>query len=341
MRMRRGCFAAWLCLLAAGCVFSRDNIFPALAGATFLAAALSAIVLWREKKSITLQLSVSGSENGTKDIQGLFTAVYGGRLPYVTVEAVLCCKNCLTGDKQQIFLRRSLTAGNPEAVEFQLHSRYCGRLEFTLEAYRIFDLFGLIPFTRGCALREAALVLPQEADSSWIEELVRTPDPEGVDFSENRPGFDPSETFAIRDYQQGDRLKMIHWKLSGKLDQLMVKEAVLPLRSCMQILMETCFPVEDEEQRKELIDKVCAYTIALSEQLADEGVPYQLGYMNYKENYFHNDAVTGSDSLPDILPSLLSAEVVYGTETVLDKYYEEAAGQIVSGIIVINHEIIQ
>ncbi|MCL2333065.1 MAG: DUF58 domain-containing protein, partial [Actinomycetia bacterium] len=38
------------------------------------------------------------------------------------------------------------------------------------------------------------------------------------------PGDDPCELYDLRDYQPGDRLSRIHWKLSDKYDRLMVKE---------------------------------------------------------------------------------------------------------------------
>ena len=49
-------------------------------------------------------------------------------------------------------------------------------------------------------------------------------DGEGERYSETKPGDDPSEIFDIRDYQEGDRLSRIHWKISMKLNRVMVKE---------------------------------------------------------------------------------------------------------------------
>lgn len=43
-------------------------------------------------------------------------------------------------------------------------------------------------------------------------------------YSEKEPGDDPSQIFDIRDYQDGDRISRIHWKLSMKLNRVMVKE---------------------------------------------------------------------------------------------------------------------
>lgn len=63
-------------------------------------------------------------------------------------------------------------------------------------------------------------------------------DEEAVAYSQHRPGDDPSEIFDIREYREGDNLKHIHWKLSWKLEQPMVKEFSLPLHSSLEIALE-------------------------------------------------------------------------------------------------------
>ena len=40
-------------------------------------------------------------------------------------------------------------------------------------------------------------------------------------------GYDPSELFDVREFQNGDRLQSVHWKLSARTDELMVKELSL------------------------------------------------------------------------------------------------------------------
>ncbi len=335
---RRICFGGWLCLLAAGWLSATAVIFPALLLASAAAAAASALMAWRQAALVTGQLALSGSG---REAGGVLTLWYKGFLPQVTAEVTLLCRNCLTGDTQKTVIRQSLAKGSLSRTELDFASRYCGRLEVSSESVKIIDPLGLAAFSQTWNLREAVLILPEEMETDLAEEVIRTPDLEGMDFADDRPGFDPSETFAIREYKAGDRLKNVHWKLSGKLDQLMVREPGLPVKSASQILMETCFSEEDTEKRKALIDRVCGYTVALSEQLVDAGASHRLGWMDYKENLFHNHEITGADDLLDILPALLSAEVVLGSGNVREKFYEEGAGQELPGLIVIDDETIR
>lgn len=49
-------------------------------------------------------------------------------------------------------------------------------------------------------------------------------DMESFRYSGSRPGDDPGETYDIREYRSGDSIRQIHWKLSGKLDDIMIRE---------------------------------------------------------------------------------------------------------------------
>ena len=341
---KRICYVCWLCLLAAGAAVSASAAFRALLAVSLGAAALSVLLTWRQASLVQAELSLSGADHEagrSRQARGRLSFVYKGFLPQVTVETELRCRNCLTGDIQTVAVRQNLSKERPAAAELCLASRYCGRMEVSAASLRIIDLLGLAAFKRPCGLREAVLILPEPVETDLVQELVHTPDLEGVDFADDKPGFDPSETFAIREYKEGDRLKNVHWKLSGKLDQLMVREPGLPVRNSNQILMETCFSEEDPERRRQLIDQVCSYTVALCEQLIDAGAGYQLGWMDYGENTFHNHEITSADELLEVLPALLSAEVTCGNETVRDKFYEEAAGQTAPGMIVIDDETVR
>ena len=48
-------------------------------------------------------------------------------------------------------------------------------------------------------------------------------------FQKIRIGEDTSEVFDIREYRSGDTSHRIHWKLSAKTDDFMVKEYSLPM----------------------------------------------------------------------------------------------------------------
>lgn len=84
-------------------------------------------------------------------------------------------------------------------------------------------------------------------------------DGEGERYSENKPGDDPSEIFDIRDYQEGDRLSRIHWKISMKLNRVMVKEYSRPLPDGVDFYI-------DIKQGKDCMDVLFSLGIYFVEQ---------------------------------------------------------------------------
>ena len=57
-------------------------------------------------------------------------------------------------------------------------------------------------------------------------------------FNTEKPGDDPSEVFAIREYQPGDRPRSIHWKQSVKTENLLVKEMSLPKEDNIMLIFD-------------------------------------------------------------------------------------------------------
>ena len=73
---------------------------------------------------------------------------------------------------------------------------------------------------------KSKLELPVIPKENPAESLPQTPAADGLDeFTESDlRGEISSDVKEIRQYQPGDRLQRIHWKLSAKLDDLFVKE---------------------------------------------------------------------------------------------------------------------
>ncbi len=102
---------------------------------------------------------------------------------------------------------------------------------------RIYSLFGLIYMTRKCKDFSSVLIMPKiHSTGVQITETVRNFLGDSDIYDEFRPGHDSGETFEIRAYREKDKLQSIHWKLSAKMDELMVKENSLP-KACAIVLM--------------------------------------------------------------------------------------------------------
>ena len=58
--------------------------------------------------------------------------------------------------------------------------------------------------------------------------------------------------FDIREYADGDKIQRIHWKLSSKTGDLMVKEGSLPLMKEIHIFIDLCATGTKQERNDKI-----------------------------------------------------------------------------------------
>ena len=72
-------------------------------------------------------------------------------------------------------------------------------------------------------------------------------------------GDDPSELFELRDYQPGDKISRVHWKLSDKHDRLIVKEYGRVVSAETLILLDLNAEAQDIDACLDALRKYSAY----------------------------------------------------------------------------------
>lgn len=192
-----------------------------LAGREGPGASLTSTSCARKGEAIPLQLAVWNA-----------TPFSSGR-----VQARLTVVNTFTGQREEE--RFSFTAGPRRQVfQHQLSSRTCGRVVCQVDRLRACDYLGLfaLPVRRPRELSATFWPTVYPLELEVRESSI--PDSEGERYSQKKPGDDPTELFALRDYREGDRLSRIHWKLSQKMGRTLVKELGLPLSDHLLFLLD-------------------------------------------------------------------------------------------------------
>ena len=111
-----------------------------------------------------------------------------------------------------------------------------GNYMFFLEKIRIYDMTGLFFLTRKVKKSASVQVLPQlDNIQVRVTERVRNFYGDADVYDDFHPGEDSSQIFDVREYRAGDKMQRIHWKLSAKSDELIVKEHSLP-KACPVVL---------------------------------------------------------------------------------------------------------
>ena len=146
-----------------------------------------------------------------------------GLLPLPCLKVCLETVNRFTGETQ-ITKSTFRNVGNGEYL-FPLPTQWCGDLRVRLLWTEIRDLLGLFAWRRKSALKAGCTVLPS------VKAPSAPPDLETVLSTsvtlKPKYGGGYSEEHDLREYRPGDTVNSIHWKLSSKTDQVIVREPLV------------------------------------------------------------------------------------------------------------------
>ena len=134
-------------------------------------------------------------------------------------------------EKEELLLKGKLMldSGERGCLCFQMDSTHCGCLEIRADRLIVTDFMGA--FQRSCKIdsekKAMIFIMPETSleGRSFPESEGIFKDEEG---NSDKQGNDILDVSEIRNYQEGDPLKLIHWKLSARREELMVREMADP-----------------------------------------------------------------------------------------------------------------
>ena len=176
-------------------------------------------------------------------------------LPLSRLVVRLTGENLLTGRREH---RRLVLSGvTRRPVELTASTLNCGLLELRVDNARVYDYLGL--FSLRTAMLPAARMMCRPVPARV--ELPAIPEGQGVrPSSASAARLGPGEEYDLRDYRPGDPMRSVHWKLSSKWDELIVRERAEAL-VLLPLLTLDRFGAPDELDR--LLDRALGMSRAL------------------------------------------------------------------------------
>ncbi|MCL2204843.1 MAG: DUF58 domain-containing protein [Defluviitaleaceae bacterium] len=208
----------------------------------------------------------------------------------------------------------------PGGRDFALDAARCGLVVLTLKQPLAVDIFGLCRWGIPHQATEDVLVMPACVPVPIEISPDTAPAAESGDYSMHRPGSDPSETFAIREYIPGDPLKSIHWKLSGKTDTLLVRELGLPVAKNILVLMEPA--LLETPETPECISAMADMLYSVSRAFVMDGQAFSLGWLDTRLSQYKSRDITDIAELEGAFAELLANTVRVCTTTAAQAYAE-------------------
>ena len=182
--------------------------------------------------------------------------------------------NSLTGKRQPLTLVVPVLARNTQRVRFAFHSVTCGVMQISIRELTVFDPLRIFKRKIPLALKDTVVIMPTPA-ALLPQEFPQVPQPDAdtSEYSKIKAGDDPSEIFDLHVYREGDAVSRIHWKLSSKLDTLLVKEYSLPLAAgCL--LMPDYRNTGSQPESALRLDTALSAMSAAAAQLTEQGISF-------------------------------------------------------------------
>jgi hypothetical protein len=295
-------------------ILAASVIIPVLSAAT---AKLSAAKLGAD---LTLPQRAEKGEAVSAELtvinNGFFAAPYA--------EINILCENLFTGEKSEQVLCFSVRQKSAETLRFAVLSDHCGRVRVSARRSRVFDLFGI--FSCRAALhgkiKKEILVAPEV----FMPRIILIDDIKALvdsdEYSMAKPGPDPSETFAIREYIPGDPIKSIHWKLSQKSDNLMMREFGLPIVKRALVLLENTILPGYGGFNAASADALAGIFTSVSLALTDMGITHAIGWRNTDSGMpeIREIKTSGDIEAEDAMGAYLSCPVAEGGTSIAACY---------------------
>ncbi len=259
--------------------------------------------LWM-RRSVETSMELPLGATKKEALQGTVTAVNRGLLPLWKVGCQIDGENRLTGERLTRYLLLRCPAKGSASVKFVIESEHCGFLNLTLSRVWLLDWFGFLPAWVRQDTRAQASILPDTFGLHLELRLSMTQKQDAEHWSQVRKGEDPTELFALRDYAAGDSLRRIHWKMTAKRGQLIVREASLPIEKSLLLYWNKNLGNPEAGR----MDAMAECVSSVAQEILNQGTTFVLGWTEGRSRIL--EPIDTEEQLFQAIPHMLK----YGGE---------------------------
>lgn len=343
--VRRVCAGAAIFLLTLYCFFLYDDEIVAgllVIEAIYILAAIVTLWILRRKLQVSMEPMIPIAKKN-QEIAVRVIVKNTSRLPGVHVRVRLWMENSFTGEKSVCQLEGKAERKGQETLTMLFRVCDCGNIQITLDRCWIYDYLFL--FRSALKLKETQRVgvLP-ECRLLMVEVSRRTREflADAEEYSDQESGDDPSEIYQIREYREKDPIHDIHWKLSAKADELLVKERGKPLGCVVLIwlnLKESGEQIFNKKKGKKKLAKnemfmnLLETASSLSLSLLEEKCVHMVAWYEPANQRVKKKKVSKEEHIYELLNRMLFVEPYQNDESARNQYEETFRGVEFSTVV--------
>lgn len=303
----------------------------------FFVVSFFALLLRRFTVKGSIAVPVGISETGKENLVRI-TVTNKGLFRINRAKALIVVEDMLRGSAKRYFLKLSEIPRGESSFTQGISFQSAGNYEIVLRKLRVYDWTGLLYRDVPVRCSAGVQVLPHLYEVPVrLTMAVKNFYGEADVYDEHKPGHDNSELFQVRSYQKGDRLQNVHWKLTAKQDDLVVKERSLP-KSCPVLLFLDVLP-ERRSKRKNAVPYL-EIAASLSYSLVDARCPHYVVWYDSEEMDIVRFRVDDEESLFYFIGMLMKIKWEQPKEDLIRRYQEKHRQEIYVWALSLDDELV-
>lgn len=304
---RMVCYLFLLVILIAWYLFLKSHLLMTTVVVMFVLPACSMGSAWMMRRSLSVSLYAMQPV-----LQEKQEGIWRIRIQNDSYGLTLSCTlfgtvgNTFLGTSGEIKLEMPISMNGTEYMDLPLGVQYCGLIQVEVHALEYRDPMGLLRIRMPIHASVESVVLPiagQEAEEQ------RNGYQAGISEAEETlsKGHDFSEVTDMREYRPGDRIKDIHWKLSAKKQDLMVKERSSVAQSQVILLI-------DLSGDYEMISQILGLAYGVTQGFLENYVPVRLLWWKEQQYDFGEILMAETAALENGFSKLMHSQVCRGKQ---------------------------
>lgn len=226
--------------------------------------------------------------------------------------------NYFTGEENNCKLDAMVQPGKCEKMSMEFISKNCGDIDIQCAYVLVYDWLYVLKRKRKLNLTKKVEILPEcHLIMTEITRATREFVADSELYSDSEKGDDLSEIYQIREYKEGDSIHDIHWKLSAKNNELLLKEHARPLGCVVLIWLDLCNHqiIKKNKRQKRRLGKqnnvpITSIEIAasLSLSLVEEQCVHMVAWYEEKNQRIVKKRICDEENIYELLNRLLYLE---------------------------------
>lgn len=237
--------------------------------------------------------------------------------------------------------KRYVVSIGAKQEEYQLpyEAALCGRLAIKIKSIKICDFLGLFMTDLKKVGDIETVIYPRDISLTAIGGKNEYKRPDLGLVNAGKRGNDNSEIFDLKEYQSGDPIKNIHWKLSAKKDELVVKQNSDLFSYNVLCYMDTGLEKEGIRLKNEQISKVLEVGINLGKSITTADIKHRIAVPVSDElKFIPVDDISGFYKV--VQQTILSGINTHiNSNQILEKYSKLIIGEGYSKLILVCWEV--